>query len=144
MKINMQLFGGRSNSSGMSSSGSNGTFNSASSIRSFLQNKINEYGLGISKRDLADDVYKAARAKGMDVVALNDKYLSVSNENGHVDFSFTKLTKEGKWQLTPILEYGAVIKTRHLGQMMYKSSATKNYFSTKYEAEWDVVKARLG
>ena len=143
MKIDMQLFGGRSGSSGMSSSGGN-TFNNASSVRSFLQNEISEYGLGISKRDLADGVYRAADAKGMDVAVLNEKYLSVSNENGHVDFSFTKSTKEGKWQLTPILERGAVIKTRHFGQMMYKASGTENYFSTRYEAEWDVVKARLG
>lgn len=136
--------GGRgSKSGGMGGGrGSQAKYNDSNNVRRFLQDQLDQYGLGISKNELADKIYTAAKMDGMNVTILNSKYLTVSNDNGSADFSFTKSTKDNKWILTPMLGYGEVTRGRHNGYTMYKVG--DNWFSNKTNAEWAAVARKLG
>lgn len=136
---------GRKSKSGMGGrsggSGSGVTWNARGTL-DFLQGELDKYGLGISKRDLADKVYNAARQNGGNVAILNEQYLEVTGPNGFVDFGFTKSKAEGKWKLTPALKFGEVTKGRHLGQTMYRGAG--QWFVRKGDAEMAVVRKKLG
>lgn len=58
-----------------------------------LQEFVNKFGFGISKKALVSEAYNAMRALGYRVYVINDKYLGV---NYH-EFQFIKSNKEGKW-----------------------------------------------
>lgn len=139
--------GGRS-SSGNRNTGSNAetttrqTFSTAESITGFLQGELDKFGLGISKENLAEQVYQAAKTNGVNVAILNSKYLTVENENGTAEFSFTKSKKDGKWKLTPMLAWNDVTKGRHNGVTMYRAAG--QWYARKEDAEQAVVKKKLG
>jgi len=133
---------GRKGKSGMGSSGASRVTWDARGTQDFLQGELDKYGLGMSKRDLANKLYDAANANGGNVIILNEQYLTVTGANGSVDFSFTKSKAEGKWKLTPSLKYGDVTKGRHLGQTMYHAAG--QWFVRKADAEAAVVRKRLG
>ena len=118
------------------------TFNSAEAVTSFIQGELDKFGLGISKDKLAEQIYRTARAEGMNVTILNGKYLIVENENGKAEFSFTKSKKEDRWKLTPMLSYGDVTTGRHNGVSMFRTAG--QWFSRKEYAEGAVVKKKLG
>lgn len=122
--------------------GASGVTWNARGTQNFLQGELDKYGLGISKRDLANRLYNAASANGGDVAILNEQYLTVTGNNGSVDFSFTKSKAEGKWKLTPMLKYDDVTKGRHLGQTMYRAAG--QWFPRKADAEAAVVRKKLG
>ena len=58
-----------------------------------LQNFVNQYGLGLSKENLADAAYDAMKVLGHDVCLLNDKYLIVDG----VNYQFIKSRKNNCW-----------------------------------------------
>lgn len=135
--------GGRgSGSGGMGRGGASGVTWDARGTQNFLQSELDKYGLGISKNELAERVYRAARNNGGDVAVLNEKYISVQGVNGRAEFSFTKSKAEGKWKLTPMLGYGDVTKGRHLGQTMYRAAG--QWFVRKGDAEKAVIRKILG
>lgn len=135
--------GGRgSGSGGMGRGGASSVTWDARGTQDFLQGELDKYGLGISKRDLANRLYTAARQNGGNVAVLNEQYLTVTGSNGSVDFSFTKSKAEGKWKLTPNLKYGDVTKGRHLGQTMYNGAG--QWFPRKADAEAAAIRKRLG
>lgn len=133
--------GGRGSKSGGMGQGTGVTWN-ARGTQEFLQGELDKYGLGISKKELANKLYNAARANGGNVTILNETRLTVTGENGSVDFSFTKSRAEGKWKLTPDLKYGDVTKGRHLGVTMYRGAG--GWYVRKGDAELAVVKKILG
>ena len=135
--------GGRgSKSGGMGRGGASGVTWDARGTQDFLQGELDKYGLGMSKRDLANRLYNAANANGGQVSILNEQYLTVTGSNGSVDFSFTKSRAEGKWKLTPNLKYNDVTKGRHNGVTMYHAAG--QWFPRKADAEAAVVRKKLG
>ena len=118
------------------------TFSTAESITSSLQSELDKFGLGINKENLAEQVYRAAKESGMNVAILNSKYLTVENENGKAEFSFTKSKKNNKWKLTPMLAWNDVTKGRHNGVTMYRAAG--QWYARKEDAEQAVVKKKLG
>lgn len=139
--------GGRG-SAGSRNTGSNAktttrqTFSTAESITGFLQGELDKFGFDISKENLAEQVYRAAKTNGVNVAILNSKYLTVENENGTVEFSFTKSKKDGKWKLTPMLAWDDVTKGRHNGVTLYRAAG--QWYARKGDAEQAVVKKKLG
>lgn len=135
--------GGRgSRSGGMGRAGRSSVTWDAKGTQDFLQGQLDQFGLGMAKHDIADRLYIAVEANGGHAAVLNDKYLTITGNNGSVDFSFTKSKAEGRWKLTPVLKYGDVTKGRHLGQTMYHAAG--QWFVRKGDAEMAVVRKRLG
>ena len=58
-----------------------------------LQNFIEEYGFGISAKDLADKAYRHMAIKGHQVCMVNEKYLEIDGTT----YLFSKSKKQGRW-----------------------------------------------
>ena len=134
--------GGRSTSSGIGRGGTPKITWNTRGTRDFLQGELDKYGLGITKTQLAQRVYRAAASAGAPAGIINDKYISIDGQNGRAEFSITKSTKDNKWKLTPMLGYGDVTRGRHLGQVMYHGAG--QWFVRKEDAEWAVIRKILG
>ena len=117
-------------------------FSSAESVTNFLQGKLDTYGLAISKEKLAQQVYTAATVEGADAAILNSKYITIKNNNGEAQFSFTKSKKDNKWKLTPMFSYRDITTARHNGVTMYRAAG--QWFAQKSEAEKAALKKLLG
>lgn len=117
-------------------------FNSADGVTNFLQGELDTFGFGISKERLAEQVYRAAKTEGADVAVLNSKYITIKNNNGEAEFSFTKSKKDNKWKLTPMFSYSDITTGRHNGVTMYRAAG--QWFAQKSEAEKAALKKLLG
>lgn len=58
-----------------------------------LQKYVENYGFGISVRELASKAYRYMECNGHDVCIINDRYLEVDG----VAFLFSKSKKHGRW-----------------------------------------------
>lgn len=58
-----------------------------------LQDYIDNYGFGISVRDLASKAYWQMKAFGHEVCIVNDRYLEVDGTT----YLFSKSRKQGRW-----------------------------------------------
>ena len=58
-----------------------------------IQNFINNWGLGLTVRDLAVKAYRFMESEGHHSYILNDRYISVDG----VEYRFVKNRKEGHW-----------------------------------------------
>ena len=62
-------------------------------VGSELQDKVDYYGLRISKEELVRKMSRAMEMNGHECSILNNKYLIVDGE----EFQFIKSVKNGKW-----------------------------------------------
>lgn len=58
-----------------------------------IQDFINNWGLGLSVRDLAEKTYRFMEAEGHDSYVLNGRYIGVDD----VEYRFIKSRKENRW-----------------------------------------------
>lgn len=58
-----------------------------------LQNFIEGYGFGISKKELATKAYRHMTATGHEACIINDRYLEVDGTS----YFFSKSRKHGRW-----------------------------------------------
>ena len=58
-----------------------------------IQNFINNWGLGLAVKDLAEKTYRFMEAEGHDSYVLNERYIGVDG----VEYRFVKSRKEGRW-----------------------------------------------
>ncbi len=58
-----------------------------------LQNFIENYGFGISVKELADKAYRHMATKGHKVCMVNERYLEVDGTT----YLFSKSKKHGRW-----------------------------------------------
>lgn len=63
-----------------------------------LQNYIDNYGFGISVKELVHKSYNAMAAAGHRVCTVNERYLEVDG----VTYLFSKSRKNGRWIAKPI------------------------------------------
>lgn len=60
-----------------------------------LQEFVNRYGFGISKKELRDKAYRFMACEGYDVLALNEIYLIVNGTS----YQFIKSRKNNRWMV---------------------------------------------
>lgn len=58
-----------------------------------LQKFVDQFGLGISKKELATRAYRTMRAQGRDVCIINEKYVEMDG----VDYQFIKSKAQHRW-----------------------------------------------
>lgn len=58
-----------------------------------LQSFVNQYGLGISKRDLITKAYRQFKAEGHDCYIINDKYIGIDEK----EYQLVKSNKGHRW-----------------------------------------------
>lgn len=58
-----------------------------------IQNFIDDWGLGLSVKDLAEKAYRFMEAEGHDSYVLNERYIGVDD----VEYRFIKSRKENRW-----------------------------------------------